>query len=50
MTRAFAAMAALLFVGLIVLAGAPRATGQSDWVTLLDGKNMGDWDRVGDAN
>ena len=31
---------------------APRAAGQSGpgWVTLVDGKTMGDWDRVGEAN
>lgn len=51
-TRAFA-----LAIGLIVIAfGAiyfiPQASGQTGpgWVTLLDGKNMGDWDRVGETN
>ena len=29
----------------------PRAvTGQDGWVTLFDGKTMGDWDVIGDAN
>jgi hypothetical protein len=30
----------------------PQASGQSGpgWVTLVDGKTMGDWDHVGDAN
>jgi hypothetical protein len=30
----------------------PRATAQTGpgWVTLIDGKSMGDWDRVGESN
>jgi hypothetical protein len=44
-------------IGLIILTSAvvhliPQASGQTGegWVTLLDGKNMGDWNRVGETN
>jgi Domain of Unknown Function (DUF1080) len=44
-------------VGLLVLAGAatqlvPQAAGQTGdgWTTLLDDKNMGDWNKVGESN
>ncbi len=41
---AVAAFAAIQFT--------PQAAGQSGpgWVTLLDGKTMGDWDQLGEAN
>lgn len=46
-----------LVTGLIVVVFAavylsPQASGQTGpgWITLLDGKNMGDWDRAGEAN
>jgi Domain of Unknown Function (DUF1080) len=46
-SRAFA-----LVTGLIVAFAAVHAAGQSGpgWVTLFDGKTMGDWDQVGEAN
>jgi hypothetical protein len=44
-------------IGLIILTSAvvhltPQASGQTGegWVTLLDDKNMGDWNRVGETN
>ncbi|MGH7308131.1 MAG: 3-keto-disaccharide hydrolase [Candidatus Rokuibacteriota bacterium] len=56
MHRASAPTVALV-LGLIVIAVAaihvaPPASGQSGpgWVTLLDGTNMGDWNRVGETN
>jgi hypothetical protein len=52
MSRAFTAFVALFVVGFAVINAAPRASGQSGpgWVQLFDGKNLGDWDVVGDAN
>jgi len=51
-TRAIA-----LAMGLIVIVFAashfsPQASGQTGdgWITLLDGKNMGDWNNVGETN
>jgi hypothetical protein len=46
-TRAFA-----LVTGLIVAFAAVHAAGQSGpgWVTLFDGKALGEWDHVGEAN
>jgi hypothetical protein len=48
--RAFA-----LAIGLVVASAvylAPQASAQTGpgWITLLDDKNMGDWDRVGETN
>jgi hypothetical protein len=45
----------LAVAGLVAFAGliaAPSASAQTGpgWVTLLDGKNMGEWDRVGETN
>jgi hypothetical protein len=52
MSRKQAIVASLLLVGCIAMPLAQRAPAQSDagWVTLLDGSNMGDWNRVGEAN
>jgi hypothetical protein len=49
-TRALAFVAGLLAAALI--GSAPPAAAQSGpgWVTLLDGKNMGDWDRTNETN
>lgn len=46
-TRAFA-----LATGLVVILAALHAAGQTGpgWVTLLAGKTMGEWDRVGESN
>ncbi|MGA7487534.1 MAG: DUF1080 domain-containing protein [Xanthobacteraceae bacterium] len=51
-TRAFALVMGLVVVVFVAIHAAPRAAGQTGpgWVTLLDGKNMGDWDRVGESN
>jgi Domain of Unknown Function (DUF1080) len=42
----------LVAIGFISLWPSQHAASQADagWVTLLDGANMGDWNRVGDAN
>jgi hypothetical protein len=46
------ALAASLVVAVFALVHfAPGAIGQgSGWITLLDSKNMGDWDRFGETN
>jgi hypothetical protein len=49
MTRAFTALAALLLVGFAAINGANSQTGPG-WITLVDGKTMGDWNRVGETN
>lgn len=45
-------IASLLFAGTAAfgLSQSVFAQGNAGWVTLLDGKNMNNWDRVGDAN
>jgi hypothetical protein len=50
--RATALVVGLTAASLAVLGPAPQAAAQSGpgWVTLVDDKNMGDWDRVGEAN
>ncbi len=42
----------LLALAFAILDVAPQAFGQTGpgWVTLLDGENMGDWNRVGESN
>jgi len=49
-TRAFAM--GLLVSAFTLTHFAPQASGQTGpgWVTLLDGENMGDWNRVDEAN
>ena len=51
-TRVFAGAIGLIILTLAVVHLMPQASGQTGegWVTLLDGKNMGDWDRVGETN
>ena len=39
----------LLIIGMVAVWNSQQASGQGPWVTLLDGKNMGDWNPVGDA-
>jgi len=43
---------ALLFVGLAGFWHSQQASGQADagWVTLFDGKNLDNWNQIGDAN
>ncbi|MBI2587069.1 MAG: DUF1080 domain-containing protein [Rhodospirillales bacterium] len=50
--RAFALAIGLFIIAFATIHFAPQASGQSGpgWVTLLDGKNMGDWDRTGETN
>ena len=50
--RAFALAMGFIIPILATIQGAPPAAGQTGpgWITLLDSTNMGDWDRVGDAN
>ncbi len=42
----------LVIVAFAVIRATPQAVSQTDpgWTTLLDGKNMGDWDRLGETN
>jgi hypothetical protein len=48
MKRAYAALAALF---LVATAGwISEAPAQSGWVTLFDGKNLDNWNKLGDAN
>lgn len=48
MTRVFSAIAALLFIGFTAI-NANSQTGPG-WIQLFDGKTVGDWDVIGDAN
>jgi hypothetical protein len=52
MKRPLALAAALLFVGFAVLWHPPEAIGQAGagWTTLFDGKNLDNWNQIGDAN
>lgn len=51
-TRAHARASGLLVMALVAICLVSQASGQTGegWVTLLDGENMGDWDRVGETN
>ena len=50
--RLFAFVAGLIGVAFAAIHLTPQASGQTGpgWTTLLDGKNMGDWDRTGETN
>lgn len=50
--RALTVPLTVAFVGFAALSVPAPVSGQSGpgWTTLLDGKTMGDWDRVGEAN
>jgi hypothetical protein len=50
--RTPALLAGIAVVTFAAVQFTPQASGQSGpgWVTLVDGKTMGDWDHVGDAN
>jgi hypothetical protein len=52
MARAFATLVGIILVGVAAVELVPPAVGQSGpgWVTLLDGKTLGDWHRVGESN
>jgi hypothetical protein len=51
-TRAFALITGLVIVAFAAIQLAPQAAAQTGpgWITLLDSKNMGDWDRLGESN
>jgi hypothetical protein len=51
-TRTPALLAGIVVAAFAAVQLAPQASGQSGpgWVTLVDGKTMGDWDQVGEAN
>jgi hypothetical protein len=50
--RAFALATGFIVVAFAAMQPAAQAPGQSGpgWVTLLDGNNIGEWDRVGETN
>lgn len=52
LTRNFTLTMGLIAIALVTIQFAPQAFSQTGpgWATLLDGKNMGDWDRVGETN
>ena len=52
MTRVLAVLVASGLAGLAALPLSPPAAGQSGpgWITIVDGKTMGDWDTIGEAN
>ncbi len=51
-TRAFALAMGLIVSACVTLLMVAPASGQTGpgWITLLDGNNMGDWNRVGETN
>ena len=51
-TRVFAGAIGLVILTFAAVHLVPQASGQTGegWVTLLDDKNIGDWDRVGETN
>jgi hypothetical protein len=50
--RAFALVTGFIVVAFAAMQPAAEAPGQTGpgWVTLLDGNNIGDWDRIGETN
>jgi hypothetical protein len=50
--RAFALVGGLAVLAFAAIHAGPPAAAQSGpgWTTLLDGKTMGDWDRIGETN
>jgi hypothetical protein len=49
-TRVFALVTGLLAFAAIDLTPPASAQTGEGWITLIDGKTMGDWDRVGESN
>lgn len=51
-THAFALAMGLIVMAFAFIHAAPQAVSQTGagWTTLLDAKNMGDWDRLGETN
>ena len=41
---------ALLLTGFAALSYSPQASSETGWVTLFDGKNLDNFDKIGDAN
>jgi hypothetical protein len=51
MKRNLAISFGVAFAAIAAVAYSQRASGQSDgWVTLFDGKNLDNWNQIGDAN
>ncbi|MGB6956278.1 MAG: DUF1080 domain-containing protein, partial [Bradyrhizobium sp.] len=40
----------LLAFGVAALSWSPRASGETGWVSLFDGKDMDSFNKIGDAN
>ena len=41
---------ALFLIGFAAFSYSQQASGQTGWVTLFDGKNLDNWNKIGDAN
>jgi len=50
MQRSFTVAAALVLIALVAMPLTHQAAGQAGWVALFDGKNLGNWNKIGDAN
>jgi Domain of Unknown Function (DUF1080) len=50
MQRPLIVAAALVLIALVAMPLAHQAAGQAGWVTLFDGKNLDNWNKIGDAN
>ncbi len=50
MKRLSAIAIGLMLIGLAAMPYSQRASGQAGWVTLFDGKNLDNWNQIGDAN
>ena len=50
MRRSLIIATGLAFIVLIAVLLAHQASGQGAWVTLFDGKNLDNWNKIGDAN
>src|SRR5271165_3770314 len=50
MQRSFALALGLVLIALAAVPLAHRASGQAGWITLFDGKNLDNWNKIGDAN
>jgi 3-keto-disaccharide hydrolase len=50
MRRSLMIATGLALIAFLAVPLAHRASGQAAWVTLFDGKNLENWNRIGDAN
>jgi hypothetical protein len=50
MQRSFTVAVALVLIALVAMPLAHQASGQAGWVALFDGKNLDNWNKIGDAN